>query len=77
MVAGDDAGPGRIALWSTGFDPVGEASIDVNSNRQGVLHARRLTDAPGVELRYRGPRDLLTPGAQERAADRNEDARGR
>ena len=72
-----DAGPGRIALWSTGFDPVGEASIDVNSNRQGVLHARRLTDAPGVELRYRGPRDLLTPGAQERAADRNEDARGR
>jgi hypothetical protein len=58
-----DAGPGKVALWSTGFDPLGEARIDINSKRQGVLYARRLPDTPGVELRYRGPRDLLTPGA--------------
>ena len=68
-----DAGPGKVALWSTGFDPLGEACIDINSNRQGVLHARRLPDTPGVELRYRGPRDLLTPGAKQHASNRNEE----
>jgi hypothetical protein len=57
-----DAGAAKVALWSTGFDSLGEARIDINSKRQGVLHARRLPDTPGIELRYRGPRDLLTAG---------------
>ena len=71
-----DAGPGKVALRSTGFDLLGEARIDINSNRQGVLHARRLPDTPGVELRYRGPRDLLTSGANEHASNRNEEGGG-
>lgn len=57
-----DAGPGKVALWSSGFDALGEAHIDINSKRCGVLHARRLPDTPAVELRYRGPRDLFAPG---------------
>ena len=47
--------------------------LGVNSNRQGVLHARRLPDTPGVELRYRGPRDLLTSDANEHASNRIEE----
>jgi hypothetical protein len=72
-----DAGPGRVALWSTGFDPLGEARIEINPKRQGVLHARRLPDTSGVELRYRGPRDLLMSGAKEHASNHNEEGGGR
>lgn len=56
-----NSGPGRITLWSTGFDALGEALVDINPHRQGVLHARRLSDSSGIELRYRGPRDLHAP----------------
>jgi hypothetical protein len=58
-----DAVPGKAKLWSTGFDLLGEAPIDINPKRQGVLYARRLPGTPGVELRYRGPGDLLMPDA--------------
>jgi hypothetical protein len=58
-----DAGDGKVSLWSTGFDLLGEASVDINAHRQGVLHARRSTDSADVELNYRGPRDLFPPEA--------------
>ncbi|WP_235871182.1 DEAD/DEAH box helicase [Rhodococcus spongiicola] len=58
-----DAGPGKIALWSTGFELLGEARVNINSQRQGVLHARRLLKVQGIEMHYRGPNDLLIPSA--------------
>lgn len=54
-----DAGPGKIEIWSTGFDLLGEAAIRLNSERQGVLRAQRLRASSGVRLRYRGPGDLF------------------
>jgi superfamily II DNA/RNA helicase len=54
---------GRIRLWSTSFDLLGEAAIDINPNRRGVLHARRIRETRGVELRYLGPTDLLASDA--------------
>jgi hypothetical protein len=56
-----DAGDDRIALWSPGFDPLGHGGAALNPHRRGVLHARRSTTAPDVELHYRGPRDLFSP----------------
>jgi hypothetical protein len=56
-----DAGPEKIALWSTGFDLLGEATVRLNAERQGLLRARRLRANTGVQLRYRGPGDLF-PG---------------
>ncbi|MFI0468312.1 DEAD/DEAH box helicase [Saccharopolyspora sp. 5N102] len=50
---------GEIELWSPGYDPMGTAETRVNPTRQGVLHARRLSDGPGIELHYRGPEDLF------------------
>lgn len=61
-----DAGPGQIEIWSTGFDLLGEASIGLNPERQGVLRAQRLGANTGVLLRYRGPDDLF-PRALKRA----------
>jgi superfamily II DNA/RNA helicase len=54
-----DISLGVVELWSAGFDFLGEAHVDINPDRQGVLHARRRTDTAGIELRYRGPSDLL------------------
>ncbi|MGH3649021.1 MAG: hypothetical protein ACRDTM_17815, partial [Micromonosporaceae bacterium] len=61
-----DAEPGKIKIWSTGFDVLGEAAIRLNPERQGVLRARRLRVDTGVQLRYRGPGDLF-PGEPKRA----------
>jgi superfamily II DNA/RNA helicase len=55
-----DAGPGKAEIWSTGFDLLGEASIHLNPERQGVLRALRLRSTTGIQLRYRGPSDLLS-----------------
>ena len=54
-----DAGAAKIQIWSTGFDLLGEAAVGLNPKRQGVLRARRLRVGNDVELRYRGPGDLL------------------
>ncbi|QFG22908.1 DEAD/DEAH box helicase [Actinomadura sp. WMMB 499] len=54
-----DGEQGKIKVWSTGFDPLGEAPINLNPERQGVLRARRLRTGTGVQLRYRGPGDLF------------------
>ncbi|GAA0546370.1 hypothetical protein GCM10010172_30050 [Paractinoplanes ferrugineus] len=54
-----DATPGKINIWSTGFDPLGEASILLDQERQGILRARRHRAGTGIRLRYRGPKDLL------------------
>ncbi|SOJ52509.1 putative helicase HelY [Mycobacterium simulans] len=56
-----DSEDGGIALWSTGFDLLGQANVALNKSRKGVLHARRKTSTQGIELHYRGPRDLFPP----------------
>jgi hypothetical protein len=61
-----DAEPGKIDIWSTGFDLLGEAAIRLNPDRQGVLRARRHRADTGVRLHYRGPDDLY-PRAPKRA----------
>jgi hypothetical protein len=47
--------------WSPGFDPLGQANVALNTRRKGVLRARRSTSTQGIELHYRGPRDLFPP----------------
>jgi hypothetical protein len=54
-----DATPGKINIWSTGFDLLGEAAILLDQERQGILRARRHRAGTGIRLRYRGPKDLL------------------
>ena len=56
-----DAETGKIDIWSTGFDLLGEATVRLNPERQGVLRAQRHSDGNGVQLVYRGPGDLV-PG---------------
>ncbi|MGV9747788.1 DEAD/DEAH box helicase [Rhodococcus zopfii] len=56
-----DDGSGKVLLWSTGFDPLGEVCVSINPARQGILHARRLPNVQGVTLQYRGPGDLFAP----------------
>lgn len=58
-----DLDANTVQIWSTGFDLLGEAAIELNANRLGVLRARRLTEGPGIRLMYRGPRDLYSPRA--------------
>lgn len=53
-----DAGPGAAALWSPGFDRLGTIAVDLNADREGVLHAISRSDG-SVQLRYLGPNDLL------------------
>ncbi|GGK36298.1 hypothetical protein GCM10010124_31140 [Pilimelia terevasa] len=54
-----NATPGKINIWSTGFDLLGEANIRLDADRQGILRARRHRADTGIRLRYRGPGDLL------------------
>jgi hypothetical protein len=56
-----DSEEGGIALWSPGFDRLGQANVALNTSRNGVLHARRTTSTQGIELHYHGPGDLLPP----------------
>jgi hypothetical protein len=60
-----DADTGKIKIWSTGFDLLGEAAISLNPERQGVLRALRSRSNIGIQLRYRGPDDLF-PTSQKR-----------
>lgn len=58
-----DDGPGTAALWTPGFDALGTVQVDLNENREGVLHA--VCGPKGtVQLRYRGPNDLRVRGAR-------------
>jgi hypothetical protein len=66
-----DAGLGKIEIWSTGFDMLGEAAIGLSPERQGVLRAQRLRTSTGVRLHYRGPDDLF-PGVLKRANRRGQ-----
>jgi hypothetical protein len=54
-----DSDQGRVHIWSTGFDLLGEAHVDLNRNREGVLRARKMKRADKIQLRYRGPSDLV------------------
>ncbi|WP_174401544.1 DEAD/DEAH box helicase [Mycolicibacterium sphagni] len=67
-----DIADGGIALWSPGFEPLGQANADLNRRRKGVLHARRSTNTQGVELHYRGPRDLFPPQQAEKQGAGNQ-----
>lgn len=61
-----DLGASKVQIWSTGFDLLGEASLELNPNRSGILRARCLAGGSGIRLIYRGPRDLYRPrGGQE------------
>lgn len=50
-----------VQIWSTGFDLLGEASIQLNRERLGILRAQRPDGSSGIRLIYRGPRDLFPP----------------
>ncbi|MEV7099030.1 DEAD/DEAH box helicase [Amycolatopsis sp. NPDC051045] len=54
-----DTAPGKIEIWSTGFDLLGEAPVQLDHQRQGVLRARRSRSHAGIRLLYRGPGDLM------------------
>ncbi|WFE60078.1 DEAD/DEAH box helicase [Micromonospora sp. WMMD712] len=56
-----DAGRARIAIWSTGFDLLGEAAVDLAPHRHGVLRGQRPPAGTGIRLHYRGPSDLFLP----------------
>lgn len=53
------AGADGIEIWSAGFDLLGEGSVRLNPQRQGILRARRLRASDGIRLHYRGPGDLF------------------
>src|ERR1019366_6508766 len=36
-----------VQIWSSGFDLLGEAAVELNVNRLGALRARRLTQSSG------------------------------
>lgn len=46
-------------IWTPGFDLLGEASVQINPERLGILRAQRMPDSQGIRLLYRGPRDLF------------------
>jgi len=48
-----------VQIWSTGFDLLGEAAVQLNPERLGILRAQRLDGSSGIRLIYRGPRDLF------------------
>lgn len=53
-----DDGPNAATLWSPGFDRLGTVQVNLNGDREGVLHA--VSDPDGtVQLRYSGPNDWL------------------
>jgi superfamily II DNA/RNA helicase len=56
-----DQSPGAAALWSPGFDRLATLEVDLNEHREGVLHARCGPNG-SLQLRYRGPNDLLNTG---------------
>ena len=60
-----DADDDTIQLWSPGFDLLGEAHVRLNRHREGVLRARRKKRADRIQLRYRGPADLVPRGRPE------------
>ena len=59
-----DLGTDAVQIWSTGFDLLGEASVQINPGRSGILRAQRLAGSPGIRLLYRGPRDLFPPASK-------------
>lgn len=48
-----------IQIWTPGFDLLGEASVQINPERLGILRAQRMSGSQGIRLVYRGPRDLF------------------
>lgn len=52
-----DLGTDTVQIWSTGFDLLGEAAVQLNPERSGNPRAQRLSGSPGIRLLYRGPRD--------------------
>lgn len=63
-----DFGTDAVQIWSTGFDLLGEAPVQLNPARTGILRAQRLAGSPGIRLLYRGPRDLFPPASKSVAS---------
>ncbi|MDO5740196.1 MAG: DEAD/DEAH box helicase [Ornithinimicrobium sp.] len=57
-----DVDADTVQIWSTGFDLLGEAAVQLNPERLGILRAQRHVDYSGIRLLYRGPRDLFSGG---------------
>ena len=55
-----DEGAGTATLWSPGFDKLGTIQVNLNIDREGVLHAVSGPERT-IQLRYRGPNDWLNP----------------
>ncbi|MGC5322702.1 DEAD/DEAH box helicase [Micromonospora arida] len=53
-----DTDPGKIDIWSTGFDLLGEATVRLAQQRHGVLRARRMPVGTGIVLHYQGPEEV-------------------
>ncbi|MEC3853982.1 DEAD/DEAH box helicase [Paenarthrobacter ureafaciens] len=54
-----------VQIWSVGFDLLGEAVVDLNRERQGIVRAQRLVASEGIRLLYCGPNDLVPQVAPE------------
>lgn len=54
-----DLGTDAVQLWSPGFDLLGEANVQLNPGRSGILRAQRLSRSGGIRLLYSGPSDLF------------------
>ena len=52
-----DGASGTATLWSPGFDRLGAIHVELNANREGILHA--VSGPDGVRLHHRGPSDWL------------------
>jgi hypothetical protein len=57
-----------VQIWTPGFDLLGEASVQINPERLGILRAKRMPDSKGIRLLYRGPRDLFPSRGSESSA---------
>lgn len=51
-----------VQIWTPGFDLLGEANVQINPERLGILRAKRIPKSQGIRLMYRGPRDLFPSG---------------
>lgn len=54
-----DTNPGKVDIWSTGFDLLGEATVRLVPQRHGVLRARRMPVGTGIVLHYQGPEEVI------------------
>lgn len=57
----------NVEIWTPGFDLLGQASVQINPERLGILRAQRKSDSQGIRLSYRGPRDLFPSAGSKKS----------